>query len=157
MSIFNESNSRKVSRAELQGILNKILKTSVPNNKRNKQYISSTDSYRHLFFANSEQVDFIEFGDLGGYNVEPGHLKCGLLNVQVRSDFDYNFNEITLVSKSLRDTKVDDVIYCKLDIRETKLEKYVRTTNSVVTKYIPLAKKISDDTFLVLNDIPALY
>ena len=157
MSIFNESNSRKVSRAELQGILNKILKTSVPKNKRNKQYISSTDSYRHLFFANSEQVDFIEFGDLGGYNVEPSHLKCGLLNVQVRGVFDYNFNEITLVSKSLLDTKVDDVIYCKLDIRETKLEKYVRTTKPVVTKYIPLAKKISDDTFLVLNDIPALY
>ena len=157
MSIFNESNSREVSRAELQGILNEILKTSVPKNKRNKQYISSTDSYRHLFFANSEQVDFIEFGDFGGYNVEPSHLKCGLLNVQVRSDFDYNFNEITLVSKSLLDTNVDDVIYCKLDIRETKLEKNIRTTNPVVTKYIPLAKKISEDTFRVLNYIPALY
>lgn len=157
MSIFNESNSREVSRSELRAILDEILNSDVPNDKAHKAYISSTDSYRHLFFANAEKVDFIEFGDLGGYNVEPSGLECGLLNLQVRSIFDYKFKEIKVTVKPLSTLTVGDVVYCKLVVHNMKRGQYGRAVTSTVDQYTPLAKKVSEDTFRVLNDIPTLY
>lgn len=157
MSIFNESNSREVSSSELRVILDEILNSNVPNDKAHKAYISSTDSYRHLFFANAEKVDFIEFGDLGGYDVEPTGLECGLLNLQVRSIFDYKFKEIKVTVKPLSTLTVGDVVYCKLDVHNMKRGQYGRAVTSTVNRYTTLAKKVSEDTFRVLNDIPALY
>ncbi len=157
MSIFNEGNSREVSRSELRVILDEILNSNVPNDKAHKAYISSTDSYRHLFFANAEKVDFIEFGDLGGYDVEPTGLECGLLNLQVRSIFDYKFKEIKVTVKPLSTLTVGDVVYCKLDVRHLERDGCGRTVTFTNVRYIPLAKKVSADKYLVLNDIPNLY
>lgn len=159
MSLFTKDNSREVHVSELQYLLVKMLASGVPDTKENKMYVSATDTYRYLFYANGENVEYIEVGDMGSCSIVPDNLDCGLLRAQVRGVCHHSFQTIKMPVSDIKALAVDDVIYFQLNVRTvTRMGKGRGVVEGEPqNKVIPIAKKVDVNTFTILNDIPNLY